>query len=358
MTETNKTTERSDRTIDATKLMALLSPKHPGVQIDHVEILNDSSGSANRLQLELTYAPGADAGLPARMFLKRNLPKFSFPPEMYTTEVRVYRDLLPGTGIETPGVFSIAANADESEFTILMEDIGIRPGARLGFVLDPTSPDDVDGVLATLAKLHSTFWGDDVVGRRVPWAKPPLQDASMQFWAKIGPNLVRNHLKSGHRADIFDPARWNVDAFWLAFARMVEIDSESPHTFLHGDVHAGNIYYVAGGDGGLLDWQLSLRGCWALDVGYLLTSALTGEDRRAHERPLLQGYLDRLRAAGVDAPSADEAWLRYRQNALYGVMMWLITPDGVHTDEAQIEYLTRCLGAADDLETLDALSPH
>jgi hypothetical protein len=105
----------------------------------------------------------------------------------------------------------------------------------------------------------------------------------------------------------------------------------------------------------LLDWQLSLRGSWALDVGYLLTSALSIEDRRAHERDLLQGYLQRLMAARVAAPDASDAWLRYRQNALYGVLLWLITPGGVHSDEAQSEYLRRCLTAADDLETLDAL---
>jgi hypothetical protein len=35
--------------------------------------------------------------------------------------------------------------------------------------------------------------------------------------------------------------------------------------------------------------------------------------------------------------------------------MWLITPDGVHTDAAQVEYLGRCLAAADDLETMEAL---
>jgi hypothetical protein len=35
--------------------------------------------------------------------------------------------------------------------------------------------------------------------------------------------------------------------------------------------------------------------------------------------------------------------------------MWLITPDGVHSDEAQLEYLRRCIVAGEELETLDAL---
>jgi hypothetical protein len=35
--------------------------------------------------------------------------------------------------------------------------------------------------------------------------------------------------------------------------------------------------------------------------------------------------------------------------------MWLITPDGVHTNEAQILNLERCLTAGDQLATLAAL---
>ena len=79
--------------------------------------------------------------------------------------------------------------------------------------------------------------------------------------------------------------------------------------------------------------------------------------RRSHGRALLGSYLDRLRAHGVDAPAFDDAWRRYRQNVLYGVLMWLITPDGVHTDEAQRAFLLRCLTAAEELETMDALRP-
>ncbi len=120
-------------------------------------------------------------------------------------------------------------------------------------------------------------------------------------------------------------------------------------------MHASNVYYVAGGSGGLLDWQLALRGCWALDVAYLMSTVLTPAQRAAHERDLLGAYLDRLRALGVEPPAFDEAWLRYRQNILYGVVMWLITPDGVHTDEAQACFLERCLTAAEELETMAAL---
>ena len=88
---------------------------------------------------------------------------------------------------------------------------------------------------------------------------------------------------------------------------------------------------------------------------YLLTTALTSEDRVEHERELLERYLARLAQYGIEPPAWDEAWTRYRQNVLYGIVMWLITPDGVHTDRAQVLNLERCLTAGDQLATLAAL---
>jgi aminoglycoside phosphotransferase (APT) family kinase protein len=179
----------------------------------------------------------------------------------------------------------------------------------------------------------------------------------MSFWKEIGPRLSRKHRSVGHRATMVDPSRWPEDRIWSAFSALVAAVDTGPPTLLHGDVHAGNVFYADGGTrGGLLDWQLSLRGNWSLDVGYILQTALTPEQRAGHERELLRGYLARLNALGVpDAPTFDEAWLRFRQSALYGIAMWLITPGGVHSDGAQAENLRRCLAAGDELETLAAL---
>jgi aminoglycoside phosphotransferase (APT) family kinase protein len=178
----------------------------------------------------------------------------------------------------------------------------------------------------------------------------------MTFWSEIGPLLSRRHRTKGHRATVVDSQRWPEDRIWSAFAALVAALDTGPPTLLHGDVHAGNVFYVDRNRGGLLDWQLSLRGNWSLDVGYLLATALTPAQRATHERDLLRGYLGRLSALGVpDPPTFDDAWLRYRQSVLYGIAMWLITPGGVHSDEVQAENLRRCLIAGKELETLAAL---
>jgi hypothetical protein len=344
------------RVVDAALLTRLLAVDRPGVEVQHVAVEDATDGSASRMRLKIEYAPGADQGLPTAMFLKRNLARFNFPAEMYSTEVRIYRDVLPGLAIAKPEVYAVDAAADDITFTILMEDLGTRPGTHLGIVTEPTTLDEVEGVLATLATLHAAWWGGPRLDAQAPWLTPASSNPPMTFWSQIGPRLSRKHRGEGHRATMVDPERWPEDGIWSAFAALVAALDTGPPTLLHGDVHAGNVFYVDGTRGGLLDWQLALRGNWSLDVTYILTTALTPDHRAAHERDLLRGYLARLSALGVpDAPTFDEAWLRYRQSVLYGIAMWLITPGGVHSDEVQAENLRRCLTAGQELETLAAL---
>ncbi|MDO8362168.1 MAG: phosphotransferase [Actinomycetota bacterium] len=344
-----------DRTVDARTLTRQLGVRYPGVEVAAVQVLTEDEGSASRLRLSLEYAPGKGAGLPASMFLKRNLAAFNFPGEMYSTEVRIYRDVLDGVDIERPQVYAIETGDDDLHFTILMEDLGQRPGARLGIVTQPTTVDEVAGLLDTIAALHAEFWESPRLDNELTWLQAPMQNTSMAFWRRHGPRLARRHMEKGHRAALVDRAVWTDDRLWAAFdAFLLDLDS-GPHTLLHGDVHAGNVYYVDGTRGGLIDWQLALRGNWGLDVTYLLTTALDPEQQAAHEADLLRHYLGRLAAHGVAPPDFEAAWTTYRRHVIYGVAMWLITPDGVHTDEAQLGYLSRCLEAAHRLRTLAAL---
>jgi hypothetical protein len=347
--------DAEDRAVTPELLTGLLAERRPGVVVRDVRVLDESSGSANRLRLRLSYGPGADAGLPTAVFLKRNLPDFRFPPEMYVNEVRIYRDVVPGLDVETPEIFGLAFDQDRLEFTLLMTDLLVEPGARVGHVLEPVTPDEIRSLLVTLALLHAAHWDSPRLDGELGWLARPPACPTMRFWREIGPRLTERHLSRGHRAGIVDRAYWAEDRIWAGLDRMLAADDTGPRTVLHGDVHAGNVYYRAGRPGGLLDWQLALQGSWALDVAYLITSALDGDRRGAHERDLLDFYLDELAARGVEPPSREEAWTRYRQNVLYGVLMWFITPDGVHTDEAQLEYIARCVRAGEELDTLGAL---
>jgi len=352
----NTFTGEDERHVTPTFLTRLLSGQRPGVEVTSVAVLDDSSGSANRLRLRLGYAPGADQGLPAAMFLKRNLPDFSFPREMYINEVRIYRDVIPELTVETPEIFGLAFDEERLRFTLLMTDLLVEPGIRLGHVLQPTTLAEIRSLLTTLARLHASHWDSPRLDGDLSFLARPPKCPNMRFWRQVGPRLTERHLARGHRAGLVDRGYWGENRIWEGLDRMLAVDDTGPRTVLHGDVHAGNVYYRAGEPGGLLDWQLALQGSWALDVAYLITSALDPDQRSAHERDLLAFYLAELAAQGVsDAPAADEAWRRYRQNALYGALMWFITPDGVHADDAQLEYISRCVRAGEELDTLGVL---
>ena len=113
----------------------------------------------------------------------------------------------------------------------------------------------------------------------------------------------------------------------------------------------------------MFDWQLCIRGCFVHDVVYYITSSLSPAARREHERQLLRFYLSELQAAldarggqAGTAPSFEHAWLRYRQAAIWELVIgWLICPPvnyGVPITHANVE---RTATACHDLRTLEAL---
>ena len=118
-----------DAVVTPERVAALLSVRYPDVRVEAVDVLGESEGSASRLRLDVRYAPDGDAGVPRSLFLKRNLETFSFPPEMYLTECRFYRDLAPELAIETPSVYALEVDESTGAFVLLMEDLAARARA-------------------------------------------------------------------------------------------------------------------------------------------------------------------------------------------------------------------------------------
>jgi hypothetical protein len=78
---------------------------------------------------------------------------------------------------------------------------------------------------------------------------------------------------------------------------------------------------------GILDWQIAYRSGGVADVCYLTTQSMTVEDRRAHERELVDIWFDSLCSALGAVPdgyTADGAWDDYRSMTgnmtVYGVV--------------------------------------
>ena len=80
--------------------------------------------------------------------------------------------------------------------------------------------------------------------------------------------------------------------------------------------------------------------------------------RRVSERELLAFYLDALASHGVQpVPTFDEAWLLYRQTAIWGLVIgWLITPPENYGEAITTANLKRLIAAVQDLEPVRALA--
>lgn len=229
------------------------------------------------------------------------------------SEARFYLDLGPRLDVRMPRVH-YAAHSDTSAI-IIMEDI-VAAGGEFMSPHHPLSVATVKSTLSQLARLHGTTWGLAPVAD-VAWLGRGLE----RFATSYGAEMLQGLLDDG-RAEGFAPELR--DAENLIAALQTQLTYEAT-CVLHGDTHTGNVYLDAEGRGSWFDWEVVQTGNWAQDVAYHLSTVLTVEDRRAHERDLLQHYLDALAAEGAPAPSFDAAWDLYRRSFGYGYLFWVIT---------------------------------
>lgn len=97
-------------------------------------------------------------------------------------------------------------------------------------------------------------------------------------------------------------------------------------TVVHGDFRLDNMLFgtEAGGDPvAVVDWQTVSLGDPLSDVAYFLGAGLTTDDRRTHERALVDTYAAQMRAAGVDLAD-DDTWERYRFWSFSGFHMAIV----------------------------------
>jgi hypothetical protein len=345
-------------------LGAALAERVPGVVVDRVEIVaakhagEGVASTADRVVVDLTYGPGTSGDLPTRLVLKTMLAWPHAPQVMYENEVRFYREIRDELDIEAPRVFASHFDPPTGRFGLLLEDLTAR-GARFPSALDPVSLTEVRSLLGNLATLHARFWDSPRFATELSWVPTPMGGGMFDVFDTIGLELIEDQVaRHPFKADLIAPLGRTVAQMWEPLWQVQRQHTMAPTTLLHGDPHVGNTYLLPGGLGGLLDWQLMVRGSWAHDVTYLLITALDTEVRRANQRDLLAEYLDRLGAAGVEAvPTVDAAFARYRAAALWGLVIgWLICPPENYGPEITAANITRMVAAVEDLETFAAIA--
>ena len=337
-------------------LSAFLGTRTPNVQVEDVHVLDRTQGAATRLRVRVRYASGADGGLPEVLFIKTSLTRQMLvaDPHMYLTEVYFYDRIRPSIDFETPAVYACEIDEDTNRFAVVIEDIAQR-SARFPTALSGLSGADLMPLMSTLAALHAANWGRSGLESRYPWLESATTGKTADWWlSDEGRHNLELELQEDYKRDAVDPGKHPLDRMNEAFARLQMASDTGPRTVVHGDVHIANAYQLPD-DFGLLDWQLMRIATWANDVSYPILTALDVEERRASERGLLRHYLAELTARGVQAPRWDDAWMSYRQQALWGVVTWTITPTAMYSRELLDALIRRAVTAVDDLDTYAAL---
>lgn len=328
----------------------------PGAVVDSVAVVMRDDGTNRRARLSLTYRTGTG---PATVFVKAVDPDHRFlikltsgllhEPRLFNSKVE-----LP---LEHPLVYAAVIDEDAEDFVLVMEDLTAR-GADPRDATRPLTVDQAADGVRGLARMHGRFWGRRVAVPELDWLEPfvPWEGMGAAPLPAALERLGADAPASVHALTI----EQLIEDVWKPYIRTLTV---GPPTLLHGDAHVGNTYLVADAQGGdtvgFLDWQVARRGNFSLDLGYFLQGAITTEDRRAHERGLLDEYRGALGLPADEMPSPEEIWLRYRASVAHGLTLWLCTASAGELwqrPDIALALAQRYSAAYEDLQTAAALA--
>lgn len=339
---------RSAGDLNAQTLSELL-----GRSVTSISVIGSHDGTSSRARLALT---GDD--VPASVFVKmsaltaatRMLGELAGLGE---TEVRFYSGLSATLPTGVPRCYGSGFDPWTGRFVLVLEDLAARDTK----FPDTTQPFDVDearSVVEALARVHSKYFGQlpDKRGGDGPlgwlWENSRYPSAPL-----AGSVMKLSQRRMAERSAIpVEKGAFIVENY----ASVMRTIDRAPHTVLHGDTHPGNMYFCDG-QAGLLDWQMVRRGHPMRDIAYALIFGLTTDDRRSHQRELLDDYRSAFAAGGGPLLGHDDIWPRYRQAAAYAYTSSLSTAGlgGMQAEEIAQEGLSRAIAALDDLDTVAAL---
>ncbi|UCV23681.1 phosphotransferase [Ferribacterium limneticum] len=332
-----------------------------GAKVLAIKSTGGSVGTSSRHGLQLSLnAEAKHAGWPDRVFTKattnytqRLVLGLS---DVIWGEVAFYNHLRKPLDIEAPKGYFACACASSFRSMVVMEDIVHTKGAKFVSADTYITKAQVENLLADMAKLHGHYWNSNALQHDFNFL--PTTVDRWKLLSKIG--FKGRSLIGAQRAAAVIPAAIvnRQDDLWNAVLLSFSLNMQQPQTLLHGDSHVGQTYITRDGRMGLTDWQAILRGGWAYDFAYLVTSALTVEDRRLWEQDLLHFYLDRLQAAGGAQIPFDEAWLSYRQHTFYPYFAWVYTigagtlQPNMQPDHISMAIIERTANAINDHDAL------
>jgi hypothetical protein len=339
--------------IDASWLTAALGPRHPGVSVTDVQVIDRHQLTNAHAVLRVTYA--AAAGAPETMFCKLaptdDRRSAILATGMGEREARFYDSLADAVPMRVLTVHAARQDEETGLFVLLLEDLGAS-GCQVPDGTWGISADAASAALEELAVFHARYFDAARRSAELPWV-PVLGPGS-----RYGADMLRYGIDN-HRDRLTDAFVAVAEAYIADQAALHRLWHEGPPTVIHGDPHLGNLF-LDGGRVGFLDWGIINVNTPMRDVSYLMTMAMQPADRRAAERDLLRTYLQALAVAGGPEITFDEAWQAHRLHAAYTVpaSCQVVTFPVDATPARRVfadSFLDRAQACLDDLEAVDAL---
>lgn len=277
---------------------------------------------------------------------------------LYLKEVRFYQEIAPTVDIRTPRPYFAEIDLATHDFTLLLEDMG---PARGGDQIAGCSVADAEVAIDQAAALHGPRWADPKLAE-IDWMGGGGDRKAMSEFLVTGfPGYLAMFRE--RYEDVLEPEYMAVCQRFADLVANYYDPPPTPATVHHLDFRLDNILFEPQGGRwpmAMLDWQSVAAGAGVLDVAYFIGAGLSIEDRRMHERALLERWLEALKSYGVRDYGWDEAWRDYRHHMLQGVFTAIFASVGTkRTDRGDDMFMTmarRHCAHALDLEALDLLA--
>ncbi len=342
--------DRPDK-ITAEWLTQALTTSHPDVEVSRVEILDKHSGTTGRTKLGVSYASGERG--PATVFVK--LPPFIAQQrelvattDMGRKEARFYAGPAAEVRMRIPRAYFAAFGDEPTEYIMVLEDLDAS-GCIFASRHQPHAEEFGEQLIESLANLHVQFWNDPRFNDELSWLRPPFASA-------MGAQLV-DSARQQFEAD-FPPVFGELARLFVEHhERIRELWLDGEHTIVHGDTHAGN-QFIDGDKIGLYDWAVVSKYPGMRDIANYMGNSCPTDLRRREGDRWLRKYHQVLVDGGVDTPTFDVLYDRYRIGVLYSLVSSSTTAamgDRWQPTDVSMRGMTSAIDTCADLDTIGAI---
>jgi hypothetical protein len=303
-----------ERITDALRDGGSLPPDVAVVGLTAAQVGTGQMASCVRLSLSFDGETSAPATIVAKIPAIDVASRRAGSAGAYETEVRFYQELASSLSIRVPRCFYAEVGPEPGEFLLLLEDLA---PAEQGDQLTGCSPEHAERAVVEAAGLHAPTWGATELAEKHAW----LVRAMVGTGARgMGPIMSSMYPAWCERYD----GRIDPDVVALGERIVGKLEAyyanEGPRSVIHGDYRLDNLLFGTSEGGppvAVVDWQTHLWGDPITDISYFIGAGLVPDDRRTHERDLVEAYRRAIAGMGVSI-DADECWTRYRLHAISG----------------------------------------